>query len=151
MKDLDSVIAQVVATVKRNNRLTLSDAESLAKKVFDKAKNEGKAVVVALVNDQGRPILVEVMDGAFLVSFDVALKKAYTAVAVKSSTAALVEEVRPGGSLEGLERERSLLILGGGEPLYKNGVLVGGVAVSGGTAAEDSALAKYAADIFKTL
>lgn len=151
MKDLDNVIAQVVATVKKSNRITLFDAESLAKKVFDKAKNEGKAVVVAVVNDQGRPILVEVMDGAFLVSFDVALKKAYTAVAVKASTSTLVKEVRQGGSLEGLEREPSLLVLGGGEPLYKNGVLVGGVAVSGGTADEDSALAKYAADVFNTL
>ena len=151
MENLDNIIAKVVASVKEENRITLDTAKKLAEKVIAEAQRKDKKVVVAVVNEQGRPVLVECMDGAFLVSFNVALKKAYTAVAVKSSTAALVPMVREGGALEGLQGEDSLLILAGGEPLYKNGIIVGGVAVSGGTAAEDGEFAAYAANAFKTL
>lgn len=146
MNDIDKIVQNVIKSVQSETRVTLDGAKKLAEKVFARAQNQGKKVVIAVVNEQGRPVLVEVMDGAFLVSFDVALKKAYTAVAVKASTVALVKEVREGGSLEGLQREQSLLILAGGEPIYKNGVLIGGVGVSGGTADEDGAFARFAAE-----
>ena len=44
------------------------------------------------------------MDGAFLVSFDVALKKAYTSVAVKMSTMELAGLAQPGGTFYGVDK-----------------------------------------------
>ena len=147
----NKIISAVAEAVKNSEKLTLSTAKRLADKITEYAESIGKKLVIAIVNDQGRPILVEVMDGAFLVSYDVALKKAYSAVAVKMSTARLAKEVKAGGSLQGLETEGSLIFLGGGEPLYKNGKLIGAVAVSGGTAEEDTFYAKKALEFFNAL
>ena len=90
MNDIDKIVQNVIKSVQSETRVTLDGAKKLAEKVMARAQSQGQKVVIAVVNEQGRPVLVEVMDGAFLVSFDVALKKAYTAVAVKASTAALV-------------------------------------------------------------
>ena len=47
------------------------------------------------------------MDGAFLVSFDVAVKKAWTSASVKMSTLELGKLTGPGGTFQGLDRLRS--------------------------------------------
>lgn len=39
----------------------------------------GERAVISICNAEGNPVAVHVMDGAFLVSFDAAMKKAYTA------------------------------------------------------------------------
>lgn len=54
--------------------------------------------VIAICGPEGNPIAVHVMDGAYLVSYDVAVKKAYTSVAVKMSTRELGELAGPGGT-----------------------------------------------------
>ena len=41
------------------------------------------------------------------------------------------------------------MIFGGGIPLYRNGVLIGGFGVSGGSAEQDTGLAHYAEEIYK--
>ena len=131
--------------------VTLQQAKLLSEGVRRFAAEKGMKIVVAVANSQGRPVSVEVMDGAFLVSYEVAAKKAYTSVAVKMSTAKLQEEVEKGNSLYGLQTVDQLIYLGGGEPLVLNGQIVGGVGVSGGTAAEDTDLGAFAARLFTEL
>ena len=106
--------------------VTLQQAKLLSEGVRRFAAEKGMKIVVAVANSQGRPVSVEVMDGAFLVSYEVAAKKAYTSVAVKMSTAKLQEEVEKGNSLYGLQTVDQLIYLGGGEPLVLNGQIVGG-------------------------
>lgn len=130
--------------------LDLATAKTLSEGVRTYAASVGKSVVVAVVNSEGRPITVDVMDGAFLVSFDVALKKAYTSVAVKMSTADLGKAVQPGGALFGFN-EGGLVYFGGGEPLIRGGAMVGGLGVSGGTAEEDGAIAAFGAKFFEEM
>ncbi len=108
-----------------------------------KALSEGKQAVIAVANAQGNPVAVHVMDGAFLVSYEVAVRKAYTAVAVKMPTAELARLVQPGGTFYGLQNLDRIVTFGGGVPLYENGVLIGGLGVSGGTSEEDHALAVW--------
>ena len=131
--------------------VTLEQAKLLSEGIRKFAAEKGMKIVVAVANSQGRPVSVEVMDGAFLVSYEVAAKKAYTSVAVKMSTAKLAEEVEKGKSLYGLQTVDQLIYLGGGEPLILNGQIVGGVGVSGGTAAEDTDLGAFAARLFTEL
>ena len=55
----------------------------------------------------------------FLVSFDVATKKAYTSVAVKMSTKELSVLAQPGGTFYGVDKmdNGKIVIFGGGVPL----------------------------------
>ena len=125
--------------------LDLERATRLIAAVERKALSEGKQAVIAVANAQGNPVAVHVMDGAFLVSYEVAVRKAYTAVAVKMPTAELARLVQPGGTFYGLQNLDRIVTFGGGVPLYENGVLIGGLGVSGGTGEEDHALAVWGA------
>ncbi len=147
----EQIIKAVISAVQGDSDITLEQARKLSKIIMERAKQDGVNVVVSVCNSQGRPVLLEVMDGAFLVSPTVATKKSYTSVAVKMSTQKLREEIKAGKSLEGLESENSLIFLGGGEPLIKNGKVVGGLGVSGGTAKQDTFFASFGAEVFKKL
>ena len=90
-------------------------------------------------------------DGAFLVSYEVAVKKAYTAVAVKMSTMELNQLVQPGGTFYGLQSLEGMVTFGGGVPITVGGVIIGGLGVSGGTGEEDHALCAYGLSVFDSL
>ena len=91
------------------------------------------------------------MDGAFLVSFDVAVKKAYTSVAVKMSTMELNALAQPGGTFYGLDKMEggNIIIFGGGVPLKAGDTIIGGLGVSGGTGEEDHSLAEYGLSVLQ--
>lgn len=145
--DKDALVREVLHRL-GGNMLNLSDAKALIEAIEAQAKRMGKAAVIAVCNAEGNPIAVNVMDGAFLVSFEVAVKKAYSAVAVKMPTIELSKLVAPGGTFAGLDASVGLITFGGGVPLFRNGTLVGGLGVSGGTGEEDHELASYGLDFF---
>ena len=144
--DEDKIVTSVVNRVMDKFGMTigLDEAKILTDIIEKEATRRGKKAVVAVCNEQGNPISVHVMDGAFLVSFDVAVKKAYTAAALKMSTTELSALVKPGETFYGLQNDEKLMIIGGGVPIIKNGKVVGGLGVSGGTGDEDHSLCEYA-------
>ena len=144
-------MAEVLARLGGGASLDLACAKTIIEAVEIRAREQGKAAVVAVCNAEGNPIAVQVMDGAFLVSYDVAVKKAYTAVAVKMSTMELSALCQPGGTFYGLQALDKVITFGGGIPLYSDGVIVGGLGVSGGTGEEDHDLALHGAAVFQTL
>jgi len=94
------------------------------------------------------------MDDSYIASYDVALNKAYTVVALKMPTTTLKELAAPGGSLYGIQFTNGgkIVIFGGGVPLYnKAGKIIGGLGVSGGSEGQDTALAEFGGEVFKTL
>lgn len=145
------IVAEVVKRIMEQRVLSLETAKKIIEKVEEESKNRGKKAVICVCNEQGNPIAVHVMDGAFLISFDVAVKKAYTAVALKMPTSKLNELVKSGQTFYGLQNLDKVMTIGGGVPLYRNGILVGGLGVSGGTGEEDDSLARFGADIFNNL
>lgn len=144
--DEDKIVTSVVNRVMDKFGMTigLDEAKILTDIIEKEATRRGKKAVVAVCNEQGNPISVHVMDGAFLVSFDVAVKKAYTAAALKMSTTELSALVKPGETFYGLQNDEKLMIIGGGVPIIRNGKVVGGLGVSGGTGDEDHSLCEYA-------
>ena len=78
--------------------------------------------------------------------------KAYTAVAHRCATDELATAVAPGGDLVGMHSADGgrYIAFGGGLPLWSDGRVVGGVGVSGGTAAQDVAAATAALAAFTT-
>ena len=147
----DALVAEVLARLGGPKVMDLEKAKRIIAAVETRAKEQGKHAVIAVCNAEGNPIAVHVMDGAFLVSYEVAVKKAYTSVAVKMSTMELSALCQPGGTFYGLQALDKVITFGGGIPLYNDGVIVGGLGVSGGTGEEDHDLALYGAAVFQTL
>ncbi len=131
--------------------MTLRLATALMERVEAEAARRGMAVVTAVSDAAGRPVAVHCMDGAYMGSYDVALNKTYTSIAFKMSTAELGRLAKPGESLYGIQftNDGKIVIFGGGEPLYKEGRIIGALGVSGGSAQEDTDLAAYGSSILK--
>ncbi len=147
----EALVAEVLARLGGPKVLDLEKAKKLISAVEERAREQGKHAVIAVCNAEGNPIAVHVMDGAFLVSYEVAVKKAYTSVAVKMSTMELSSLCQPGGTFYGLQALDKVITFGGGIPLYSDGIIVGGLGVSGGTGEEDHDLALFGAAVFQTL
>src|SRR5690606_41271904 len=124
--------------------LPLRDARMLTAAGMAAAERMGVPMNIAVGDDGARLIHFVRMDGAWLGSVDVAIKKATTAVLFRMSTAALGAETRPGGSLYGIEVSNGgLIAFGGGIPITDGeGRTIGGIGVSGGTVDQDVAVAE---------
>ncbi len=151
VSERESLVSEILARLGGPKVLDLAKAKAIIAAVEERARAEGKQAVIAVCNAEGNPIAVHVMDGSFLVSYEVAVKKAYTAVAVKMSTMELSALCQPGGTFYGLQALDKVITFGGGIPLVADGVIVGGLGVSGGTGEEDHALALHGAAAFLTL
>ena len=141
----EAVIQEVMKRMGIQGRITLESAKRLIEKIEKEAVRQGKKAVIAVCGPDGNPIAVHVMDGAFLVSFDVAMKKAYHSVALKMSTKELSVLAQPGQTFYGVDKMDGgkIVIFGGGVPLKVGDTIIGGLGVSGGTGEEDHALAEY--------
>ncbi len=151
LSERDALVSEILSRLGGPRVMDLAKAKAVIAAVEERARAEGKQAVIAVTGAEGNPIAVHVMDGAFLVSYDVAVKKAYTAVAVKMSTMDLQALCQPGGTFYGLQALDKVITFGGGIPLTVDGVIVGGLGVSGGSGEEDHALALYGETVFKTL
>ena len=145
----EAVIQEVLKRMGIQGKITLDSAKRLIEAIEQEAQRRGKKAVIAVCGPDGNPIAVHVMDGAFLVSFDVAIKKAYTSVAVKMTTLELSALAQPGGTFYGLDKmdNGKIVIFGGGVPLKVGDTIIGGLGVSGGTGEEDHSLAEYGLSI----
>ena len=133
--------------------MPLALAVKLIERIEEKAAQWDMRVVTAVSDASGRPVAVHCMDGVYIGSFDVALNKTYTSIAFQMSTARLGALSRPGESLYGIQftNNGKIVIFGGGELLKKDGVILGALGVSGGSAEQDTALAAYGESIFAEL
>lgn len=125
--------------------LDLATAKKLAEAAEKKGAEMGIPIVFAAVDEGGNLILVHRMADSLLASIDVAINKAFTAAALKTSTDSLLDAVR-NGPLYGIEESNQgrMILFGGGEPVFSEGKLLGGIGVSGGTVEEDVEILAYA-------
>ncbi len=91
------------------------------------------------------------MDRAEIAGPTLAVDKAFTAVAHRIETAELGPLTAPGAPLWGLQANGGgrYVVFAGGLPCWYDGVVVGGVGVSGGTPEEDAACARAALSVFQ--
>lgn len=116
--------------------LSLALAKEIVYCIEKGAESMGIKAVIAVVNADGRLVAFEAMDNSFLASITAAQDKAYTAAALRMPTEKALAESR-GGIFDGLSNGNGILLLGGGNPLFIGGELVGAVGVSGGTKEQD--------------
>ena len=131
--------------------LTLEEAKKIVQDAEAKAKEIGIMMNIAVVDVGGNLIAFERMDKAWLGSINIAINKAFTAVAFNMTTDDLGKESQVGKSLFGIHATNNgrLVIFGGGIPLKKKGELVGAIGVSGGAVPQDIEVAKAGIKNFK--
>ena len=103
------------------------------------------------VADEGGNLVSHIrMDGAWLGSIDISIKKAWTSRAFDIATKDLAEHGQSGNQFFGIHasNEGKVMIFAGGIPLKRAGKVVGAVGVSGGSGEQDHAVAEAAASAF---
>ena len=126
--------------------LTLADARAALDAGLAEADAIGQPMNVAVVDDGGHLLAFARQDGAIRASIDIAQRKARTSILMEAPTAALMPLVQPGAELYGLEQTAGgMVVFGGGVPVHRDGVLVGAIGVSAGSAEQDVRVAEAAA------
>lgn len=151
--DIRKIVENTLSAYKKKTKMTLALAEKLSDAVLAEAERIGVKAVVCVSDSAGNPRVVKSMDDAYIASYDVAVNKAFTVVALKMSTAKLKPLAQPGASLYGIQFTNGsrIVIFGGGDPLMgEGGEIVGGLGVSGGTEAQDTALSSFGKRYFET-
>ena len=115
-----------------------------------KAQEIGQPMDIAVVDDGGNLRSHVRMDGAFIGSITISINKAYTAIAFQTQTKDLVDVTQSGQPLFGLNDAAGgrLVIFAGGNPLERDGKVVGAVGVSTGSVEQDQEVAEAGAAAF---
>jgi uncharacterized protein GlcG (DUF336 family) len=103
------------------------------------------------VADEGGNLVAHVrMDGAWIGSVDISIKKAFTSRAFDIATKDLAKHSQSGGQFFGIHASNGgrIMIFAGGIPLKRDGKVVGAVGVSGGSGEQDHAVAEAGAAAF---
>lgn len=122
--------------------LTLTMAEA----AVAKAHEIGKAFTIAFVDESGVLKSLQRMDGAPLISVQIAQDKAYTAAGFGIPTHGWYDFIKDDpplaiGATDGIDR---LIVFGGGFPVTMDGHVIGAIGVSGGHYSEDMEVAQAA-------
>lgn len=112
-----------------------------------RAEEIGVKMNIAVLDDGANLKAFLRMDGAWLGSIDISIKKAKTARFFDMPTGNIGELSQPGGSLYGIEHSNNgLITFPGGVPLKDaNGSVIGAIGVSGSTVEDDHAVAEAGA------
>ncbi len=130
--------------------VTLNDAKKIIGAAEKKAAAIGQPMNIAVADGGGNLVAHVRMDGAWLGSIDIAIKKAFTSRAFDIATKDLAPLAQPGADFFGIDASNGgrIMIFAGGIPLKRDGKVVGAVGVSGGSGAQDQAVAEAGASAF---
>lgn len=120
--------------------LNLAAAHRVTAGAFSRADELGIAITATLVGPDGAPVLVERMDAARAVTVKLSIGKARAAAAWGQPSADLAQRFQAVPALTTALVEQfggEFVAVGGGVPVLVDGVTVGAVGISGGTADQD--------------
>ena len=124
--------------------MKLADARRMIAAAEKKAAEIGQPMNIAVADEGGNLVSHVRMDGAWLGSIDISIKKAYTARAFDISTKDLATHSQSGGQFFGIHASNDgrIMIFAGGIPVKADGKVVGAIGVSGGSGEQDHAVAE---------
>jgi uncharacterized protein GlcG (DUF336 family) len=134
---------------------TLSAAH--AREVIETSKSKANALNVpcsiAVIGPDGYLLSFDRQDGATSGSVELAINKAFTARIFNNGTDRLSVLAQPGAELFGIQHSHGgrVVVFGGGIPIRFRGQAIGAIGISGGTVAEDVAIAEAGAGILADL
>ena len=127
-------------TLPSKKMLTLEAARVAMAAAEAEALRNGWKVVIAVVDDGGHTVLLQRLDHAQTSSIDTAVAKARAAVAWKRPSRLLEESINNGRTAF-LSISQGMGLLQGGVPVEVDGLVIGGVGVSGVRASDDEIVA----------
>ena len=129
------------------NEISLQQARAAVNTALEKSKEIGVKMNVAVVDAGANLKAFARMDGAWLGSIDIAIKKARTARLFDMNTGEIGNLSQPGGSLYNIEHSNDgLITFPGGVPIKDAaGEIIGAIGVSGSTVENDHIVAEAAA------
>ena len=124
--------------------LTLKQAQAAVEAAHQKSLDLGLKMNIAVVDAGANLLAFARMEGAWLGSIDIAIKKAKTARYFDMATADLGKMAQPGEPLYGIEHSNhGLISFGGGLPIEdQDGNIIGAIGSSGSTVDNDVKVAK---------
>lgn len=128
--------------------ITLSQAEKIIATAKKKAQAIDTKMNIAVVDAGANMVAFVRMDGAWLGSLDISIKKAKTARYFDMNTGEIGKLSQPGGSLFNIEHSNNgLITFPGGIPLKDgSGEIIGAIGVSGSSVENDHTVAQAGAD-----
>ena len=129
------------------NGVTLADARRIITAAEKKAAEIGQPMNIAVADAGGNLVAHVRMDGAWMGSIDISIKKAWTSRAFDISTKDLSTVTQPTQDFYGIHATNNgrVIIFAGGIPLKRAGQVVGAIGVSGGSGEQDHAVAEAGA------
>jgi uncharacterized protein GlcG (DUF336 family) len=129
------------------NDIVLEKARAAVTAAIEKAQQLGLKMNIAVVDAGANLKAFARMDGAWLGSIDIAIKKARTARFFDMPTGEIGRLSQPGGSLYNIEHSNGgLITFPGGVPIKgRDGQVIGAIGVSGNTVENDHAVASTGA------
>ena len=127
--------------------ISLTQAEKIISSAKEKAKALDTKMNIAVVDAGANLVAFVRMDGAWLGSLDISIKKAKTARYFDMNTGVVGELSQPGGSLYNIEHSNGgLITFPGGIPIKNgSGEIIGAIGVSGSAVENDHAVAEAGA------
>ena len=131
--------------------ISLNDAKNIMAAAENKAAAIGQPMNIAVADAGGNLIAHVRMDGAWIGSIDISIKKAFTSRAFDIATKDLAKHSPSDGQFFGIHASNDgrVMIFAGGVPLKRDGKIVGAIGVSGGSGEQDHAVAEAGAAAFK--
>ncbi len=135
--------------MRTSQTIEYSEAKRIIDLIVERALQMRKAAVIAVADSHGELIAFARMDGAPISSIRIAANKAWTAARECKPTKEIGEKVRhpEKGHDIAYYGDPKFVGWGGGIPVWKNGEVVGAVAVSGLSSNEDISLASLGAEL----
>jgi uncharacterized protein GlcG (DUF336 family) len=132
-------MTQQLSSVSVNQPIITAEAAHKAlEATIAHANKLGIQINVAITDRAGILVGFLRMPGAFLHSIDIAIDKAYTSASFGFPTSGWMDVIKNDAALmTGLPARPRLVIFGGGLPIVADGVRIGGIGVSGGSAEQD--------------
>ncbi|MBF0694674.1 MAG: heme-binding protein [Flavobacterium sp.] len=126
--------------------ITLKQAQQIVMEAMEFSEKKNFKMNITIVDSGANPVAFARMDGAWLGSADISLKKAKTAVFFQMDTKEISPLVQPGKPLYAIEHSNNGLITFPGGMVIKNadGNMIGAIGVSGGSVDEDHSVAEAA-------
>jgi uncharacterized protein GlcG (DUF336 family) len=131
--------------------ISLAQSKIAVEAALAKAQQLGVKMNIAVVDVGANLKAFARMDGAWLGSIDISIRKARTARYFDMPTGEIGRLSQPGGSLFGIEHSNGgLITFPGGVPIVNSaGELIGAIGVSGDTVENDHAVATAGASAVK--
>ncbi|MCG6932988.1 MAG: heme-binding protein [Gallionella sp.] len=133
--------------MKSKKHLTLADVKIIAAGCESEAVRQNWAVTIAIADEGGHLLWLQRLDGAPLISMDIATGKAHTSAMGRRPSKSFADRIA-GGETSVLSMPGGLTFLEGGEPIVIDGECVGAVGVSGVKSGEDAQIARYGISAF---